>query len=61
MRILIYTGAFNRILIGCIAALNDGRSTHAVLVGVCFFLPFFVFFCTLTSALCVDVVQKLSH
>lgn len=69
-RIVVYTGSFKRILIGCITALNDGNSANAILVGVCFFLPFLYvsfFFCFFFvfarshSALCVDVAQKLSH
>lgn len=46
MRILIYPEDFNRILIGCIAALNDGSSTHTHTHGPggCLFFPsFFVF------------------
>lgn len=50
--ILIYTQAFNRILIGCVAALNDSVSARTWYWWVFVFaFLFFVSFCTLTSAL----------
>lgn len=60
--IVIYIGVSNRILIGCVAALNDSAAalTQSWWVFVFAFL-FLLSFCTLTSALCVDMVQKLSH